>query len=253
MNKRPRLSKSGVEYLDYSWGIWSGCRNLETGNCSVKACWAKGLALHYPRLYPNGFEPTYYSEAIDSPKHLRKPSRISVGWVGDIIGYCYWQSIAKDEIFDTIEQCPQHRFLFLTKNPDKLFTWGRFPDNAWVGQSITQCLDNLHYFRDVGARVKFISFEPLQYWSGDIDVTVESFKEVGISWVIIGAQTKPTVYPKIEWVREIVEAADKAGAKVFLKDSLIPLVEPYGSEAHFFNYSMNTLRREVPDTPSVTE
>ena len=41
--------------------------------------------------------------------------------------------------------------------------------------------------------------------------------------MIIGAQTKPYKPPKIEWVREIVEAADRAGAKVFLKDNLSPL------------------------------
>ncbi len=42
-----------------------------------------------------------------------------------------------------------------------------------------------------------------------------------IDQVIIGAQTKPTVMPKIEWVEEIVEACDKAGVKVFLKDNLV--------------------------------
>ncbi len=66
-------------------------------------------------------------------------------------------------------------------------------------------------------------------------------EEAGISWVIIGAQTKPTVYPKIEWVREIVEAADKAGVKVFLKDNLKPLyktVMPNDDEIY--------LRQEFP-------
>ncbi len=164
MNKTPRLSKSGVEYLDYSWGVWSGCRNLEAGICSVKACWAKGLALHYPKLYPDGFEPHYYPEAIDSPKHLRKPSIISVGWVGDVIGYCNSNSLAKENIFKTIEQCQQHKFLFLTKNLEKLFTWGSFPDNCWVGVSATnqyQFDEAVKYLKEVKATVKYISFEPL--------------------------------------------------------------------------------------------
>ena len=130
MNNKVRLSKSGVEYLDYSWGVWSGCRNLEVGICPVNACWAKRLTTRFSNIYPNGFEPTYYPEAIDSPKHLKKPSIISVGWVGDIIGYCDSNSIAKENIFKTIEQCPQHKFLFLTKNPERLFAWGKFPDNC---------------------------------------------------------------------------------------------------------------------------
>ncbi len=45
-------------------------------------------------------------------------------------------------------------------------------------------------------------------------------EEAGISWVILGSQTKPYKPPKIEWVQEIVETADKAGVEVFLKDNL---------------------------------
>jgi len=46
----------------------------------------------------------------------------------------------------------------------------------------------------------------------------------GVSWVIIGAQTKPTVYPKLEWVKEIIGAADSAGIPVFQKNNLKPLL-----------------------------
>lgn len=36
--------------------------------------------------------------------------------------------------------------------------------------------------------------------------------------------TKWALQPRIEWVHEIVEAADRAGIKVFLKDNLKPLL-----------------------------
>ena len=45
-------------------------------------------------------------------------------------------------------------------------------------------------------------------------------EEAGIQRVIIGAQTRPTIMPRIEWVQEIVQACDKAGIPVFLKDNL---------------------------------
>ena len=45
-------------------------------------------------------------------------------------------------------------------------------------------------------------------------------EEAGISWVIIGAQTKPLKIPPFEWVVEIVTVADKAGIPVFLKNNL---------------------------------
>ena len=49
-------------------------------------------------------------------------------------------------------------------------------------------------------------------------------EEAGISWVILGSQTKPYKPPKIEWVQEIVEACDKAGIPVFLKNNLKSLL-----------------------------
>lgn len=222
MTKTPRLSKSGVEYLDYSWGVFSGCDNLQTGDCSVKACWAKGIASHYPKLYPNGFDPTYYPEAIDSPKHLRKPSVISVGWVGDIIGYGLDH---RTEIFETISMCPQHSFLFLTKNPDHLSLWEPFPDNCWVGMTATDhCsfLSAIPHLASIKATKRFLSIEP---FLGSIYLKNISIQ--CLDWVIIGQQTpiRPETTPKIEWIQEIVEACDKAGIPVFLKNNLKSLLQ----------------------------
>lgn len=66
---------------------------------------------------------------------------------------------------------------------------------------------------------------------------MNKLEEAGISWVIIGAQTKPYKPPKIEWVREITEACDKAGTLVFHKDNLKPI----------FPIPTNTLRQELPN------
>jgi len=60
-------------------------------------------------------------------------------------------------------------------------------------------------------------------------------KDAGINWIIIGQQTPPNkkTEPKVEWVQEIVEAADKAGIPVFQKNNLKPLLD-------------NNLRQEMP-------
>jgi len=99
-------------------------------------------------------------------------------------------------------------------------------------------------------------------------------KEAGISWLIIGACTgnlpdmtllgekypdlwlaghgnKITAQPKIEWVKEIVEAADKAGVPVFLKDNLDPLGLPLNS-LYYSQYETEQgpeyrLRQEMPN------
>ena len=49
-------------------------------------------------------------------------------------------------------------------------------------------------------------------------------EDAGISWVIIGSQTKPYKPPKGLWVDEITEACKKASIPYFLKDNLRPLL-----------------------------
>jgi hypothetical protein len=98
-------------------------------------------------------------------------------------------------------------------------------------------------------------------------------EEAGISWLIVGALTgsledikkanythtpnmplephgkKWTLQPRIEWVREIVSAADKAGVKVFLKDNLDPLLRTVDGQIPSGlcdNYG-HTLRQEMPE------
>lgn len=44
--------------------------------------------------------------------------------------------------------------------------------------------------------------------------------EAGISWVILGSQTKPYKPPKLAWVEEITFACCKANIPYFLKDNL---------------------------------
>ena len=101
----------------------------------------------------------------------------------------------------------------------------KFPDNVWFGVSITNHLDApsaREALLERMAKVNFISIEPLL---GHLDGWSLGNVVRLADWVIIGAQTKPYKPPKIEWVKEIVEACDKAGIPVFLKNNLKPLFE----------------------------
>jgi len=164
---------------------------------------------------------------------------------------------------------PDCRFYLLTKQPQNLIKWSPFPDNCWVGVTATghkAFNEALDYLKFIGARVKFISIEPLLE---AIPFYMERLAYCGINWVIIGACTgrkseimelcqrypalTPMPYgkiwaaqPKIEWVEEIVEACDKAGIRVFLKDNLRPLIE---KNSLFPNLAMQS-RQEMPVCPS---
>ena len=83
----------------------------------------------------------------------------------------------------------------------------------------------------VQAKVKYISLEPLLEWVSPtgwlINHLFRYLRWGGINWLIIGAQTRPTVLPKIAWLDEITEAAGKAGIPVFWKNNLHPLIDDY--------------------------
>ena len=242
MTKTPRLSPSGIEYLTHTWNFGSGCSNFKTPACPLgEHCWAYQQTKRYPALYPNGFKPTLYPEAFLSPLGLKKPARIGVCFMGDL--FCdgfdpcedFNGKLGKDEadnltlkgrILDTIEKCPQHTFVFLTKNPAGLLRWSPFQDNCWVGFSACNremLLYGLRQMKFVDAAVKFVFIEPMLQddaaWCLPFSLVL-----AGVKWVIIGAQTKPYRPPTIGDVEAMVEVADIAGAKVFLKNNLAPLL-----------------------------
>lgn len=184
--------------------------------------------------YPFGFEPTFHKYRLERPRIWKEPRNIFVCSMADLFGA--W--VPTKWIVDVLDACraaPQHRYLFLTKNParyaelDKLALLPR-EENFWYGST----LDSMEAKRFQGhIRLNtFVSIEPL---TERMDVGLGSFG--GDRWVIIGAETgnrKDKVTPEKEWVDTICAAADLTHAAVFMKDSLRPIM---GEE---------NMRRELP-------
>lgn len=227
-------------------------------------CWAMGTTRRFESHYPNGFQPTFYPEAFLSPLELKKPSIIGVCFMGDLFGdwvdpnmlislpdshgETFAHQKLKELVFTTIKACPQHTFVFLTKCPWNLPKWNPWPDNCRVGATVCTDLSFVVAavkMAAVDAKVKWLSFEPLltDMWAPHL--TISQF-----NWLVIGSyQLKSysslearagqyhipqlqimkygnnwTLQPRIDWVKKLVDAADAAGIKVFLKGNLSPLV-----------------------------
>jgi protein gp37 len=122
------------------------------------------------------------------------------------------------EVFKACEAVPQHRYLFLTKNPYRylqLHIQEKLPKNSnfWYGTTLTG-QGNLP-FNCLDFKRNFISVEPLL---GNVS---NKFPFTNINWVIVGAQTGPgAVKPKPEWVQGIIDQARAANVPIFLKDNL---------------------------------
>jgi protein gp37 len=180
--------------------------------------------------------------------NLKKPSRVFVGSTMELFDdrlsgvYLKW-------ILEVPLEFPQHTFIFLTKQPQHLPK--KFLGNCWVGVTATDALTfdmACRHLYEVDAQVRFVSMEPFLSWQPWFSIKLPPH----LNWVIIGQQTPVSAktQPKIEWIREIVEAADKAGIPVFLKNNLKPLIESTAKHNAFLEFGLSLsegeLRQEMP-------
>jgi protein gp37 len=186
----------------------------------------------------------------------KEPKRIFVGSTMELFGK--W---VKDNwlefIFQTVTLYPQHTFIFLTKHPENLMRYSPFPQNCWIGCSVTnqkQYMSAIVGLCAIEANIKFISFEPLL--EEVITSHAYSFEDT-INWAIIGQQTPPNVKttPALSWLMNIVREADIYELPVFLKDNLLPMLTKWSetnscqkAETMVLNtlYDGDKLRQELP-------
>ena len=275
-------SKTKIDWADATWNPVTGClhgceycyarkiayrfgsvvfeSNTENGyECDLYEGTFENHVLNYPALrewksgrttkapYPFCFDPTFHRYRLDEPQHWKKPRTIFVCSMADLFGDWVPDEWIK-EVLKACEAAPQHRFLFLTKNPGRychLERAGIMPkgDNFWFGATFDHSNwpghDGPHeipgrpttfalhgkmvhdagdfYYPAYPEKNRFVSFEPLLY---DIGAHIGS---TGAQWHIIGAETgnrKGKVATQREWVEHIVEYSDKNHIPVFMKDSL---------------------------------
>ena len=193
--------------------------------------WKSGKITKAP--YPFCFDPTFHRYKLDEPQHWKKPRTIFVCSMADLFGDWVPDGWIQ-EVFQACDAAPQHRYLFLTKNPDRyldlanLMPQCRRPPNVaemWFGRSFTGAgPDYVHVLLPL--RKTFVSIEPL--------LRRLSYKEAAeiagtTNWVIVGAETghrNGKVTPKKAWIDDIVAACEEMNTPVFMKESLRELMGP---------------------------
>lgn len=245
------MLKTRIEWCDSSWNPISGCYH----ECPY--CFARGIANRFKgsdlvpdgvapckimyleerqkvtrkngqvmsAAYPYGFTPTFHEYRLDDPIKKGFGKTVFVCSMADMFGDWIPDSWI-EQIFDACNKAPNHRYLFLTKNPKRyleLATAGKLPenDNFWYGTTITDP-DVKGFYSD--SHHTFISIEPI------LKPFEKPSEPKGLSdltdWAIIGAETgnrKDKVVPERSWIEPIVEEFGKRGKPVFMKDSLIPI------------------------------
>lgn len=231
------MNKTKIDWADMTWNPVTGCLH----GCDY--CYARKIAKRFGNRYlpfgvginvldkkadgdpyPYGFEPTFHKYRLGEPARKTKPQNIFVCSMADLFGD--W---VPDEwiqaVFDACEAAPQHRYLFLTKNPgryEKLWSKGLLPRSHWYGHTITD--------KVIAAQAKtwspagfnnFVSIEPILG-----DAAQGNWLHL-YKWVIVGAETgnrKDKVIPEKQWIDNIVNKCFRFDVPIFMKESLRTLM-----------------------------
>ncbi len=149
--------------------------------------------------YTNGFKLAIHEQVLDKPLEWKTPQVIFVNSMSDL----FHEKVPIDFIqktFDVMQQANWHQFQVLTKRAERLVELNPqidWPENVWMGVSVENqdYISRIDCLRRIGAKIKFLSLEPLLGPIHQLDL-------IGINWVIVGGESGPGARPVLqEWLR----------------------------------------------------
>jgi protein gp37 len=165
--------------------------------------------------YEHGFELTLQPGRLEQPLQRRRPTTWFVNSMSDLFHKDVPDAFL-DRVFDVMRATPYHTYQVLTKRANRLpryFATRACPDNCWLGVSVEdrRRLARIKPLRQVAAKVRFLSIEPLLEDLGDFNLT-------GISWVIVGGESGAKARPmRQEWAVRVMRQCQVAGIAFFFK------------------------------------
>lgn len=212
------MAKSSIEWTGSTWNPVTGCTKISPG---CKHCYAERMAMRLQAMgqpnYRNGFRVTLHEHQLEAPLTWRRPQRIFVNSMSDlfhdVVPFPFIQ-----KIFDVMQRAHWHQYQVLTKRSQRLADCSseiEWPDNVWMGVSVENAdyVFRVDHLRGTGAKVKFLSLEPLIGPLPNLNLR-------GIDWVIVGGESGPKSRPmKESWVLEIRDQCAKANVPLFFKQT----------------------------------
>lgn len=208
-----------IEWTEQTWNPTTGCTKVSPG---CKHCYAETMAMRLQAMgakgYENGFKLSILPLRLAEPLKRRKPTMYFVNSMSDL----FHNDIPfefLDQVFDVIRRTPQHTYQILTKRAARMRKYfsqaeRSVPDNVWLGVSVENRkhgLPRIDELREIRARIRFLSVEPLLEDIGRVNLK-------GIHWVIVGGESGPKARPmKPDWVEAIKKQCEKQGAIFFFK------------------------------------
>ena len=199
-------SHSSIEWTEVTWNPVTGCVKISDG---CKHCYAERMAGRLRAMgvekYRRGFEVAVHENALKEPLGWKRPRLVFVNSMSDLFHEAVSAKFV-ESVFDVMNRAREHTFQVITKRPERVLRLGarlEWTPNVWLGR--------LDVLADTGARVKFLSLEPLLGPLPGIDFS-------GVDWVIVGGESGPGARPmEADWVRDIQDGCAEERGSLFLQ------------------------------------
>lgn len=199
-----------------TWNPTTGCSKVSAG---CKFCYAEIMARRLQAMgvekYTGGFKLAIHEEALNLPYLWKQPKIVFVNSMSDLFHKDVPLSFIQ-RVFDVMNGNPRHIFQILTKRSeillqyDSVLEWG---PNIWMGVSVEskKVMHRIEDLRKTGAKVKFLSCEPLIAPLYEMNLK-------NIDWVIVGGESgrRPRAMNP-DWVLDIMEQCKASDVKFFFK------------------------------------
>ncbi|MEW8253735.1 MAG: phage Gp37/Gp68 family protein [Candidatus Thiodiazotropha taylori] len=213
-----------IAWTDSTFNPWWGCTKVGPGcdHCYAEALDKRTGGSHWglgtsPRILSadNWRKPHRWQRQAEKDGSTRKV------FCGSM---CDWADKhapegQRDRLWQLIRQTSSLRWQLLTKRAPNIRKylpddWGNGYPNVWLGVTVENRkhgLRRLDVLREIPAKVRFLSIEPLLEDLGNIDLT-------GIHWVIVGGESGHHARPmNPEWVWRIKDQCWWQGIPFFFK------------------------------------
>lgn len=210
------MAQSSIEWTEMTWNPVTGCDKISAG---CKYCYAEVMAKRLQAMgvvkYKDAFKVRLHEEALNIPFTWRKQKVVFVNSMSDLFHPDVPLSFIQ-RVFDTMNRNPQHTFQVLTKRAERLHELHQqlnWTHNIWMGVSVENetVVNRIDFLRQTGARVKFLSCEPLIGPLPNLNLA-------GIDWVIVGGESGRKARPmQPEWAIDIMEQCEQHRVAFFFK------------------------------------
>ena len=198
------MAQSSIEWTEMTWNPTTGCSKISAG---CKFCYAEVMSMRLQAMgidkYKNGFKVAMHPNALNIPYSWKGSKLVFVNSMSDL----FHPEISVEfiqKVFKVMNDTPQHTYQILTKRAERLHELHHllnWTENIWMGVSVedNRVSYRIDFLRQINARTKFLSCEPLIGPLSNLQLE-------NIDWVIVGGESGRRPRPMHEvWVWDIMQ------------------------------------------------